>query len=72
MRHCGAFSRGEVPPSMGRFPSGAGSAPPPILRYDRGRMWSQESFLAAWNFAAEAHVGQTVPGSERAYIKSCG
>jgi len=21
-------------------------------------MWSQELFLAAWNFAAEAHVGQ--------------
>ncbi len=35
-------------------------------------MWSQESFLAAWNFAAEAHVGQTVPGSERAYINHVG
>ena len=35
-------------------------------------MWSQELFLAAWNFAAEAHVGQTVPGSERAYINHVG
>jgi len=31
-------------------------------------MWSRELFLAAWNFAAEAHAGQTVPGSERASI----
>lgn len=35
-------------------------------------MWSQELFLAAWNFAAEAHAGQTVPGSERAYINHIG
>ncbi len=35
-------------------------------------MWSQELFLAAWNFAAEAHAGQTVPGSERAYINHVG
>ena len=35
-------------------------------------MWSQELFLVAWNFAAEAHVGQTVPGSQRAYINHVG
>ncbi|MEM9487491.1 MAG: HD domain-containing protein [Myxococcota bacterium] len=26
--------------------------------------WSPESYLAAYNFAARAHVGQTVPGSD--------
>lgn len=35
-------------------------------------MWSQELYLAAWNFAAEAHAGQTVPGSQRAYINHVG
>lgn len=35
-------------------------------------MWSQELFLAAWNFAAEAHAGQKVPGTERAYINHVG
>jgi len=35
-------------------------------------MWSQELFLEAWNFAAEAHAGQKVPGSERAYINHVG
>ena len=35
-------------------------------------MWSQEAFLAAWNFAAEAHIGQTVPGTKRAYLNHIG
>lgn len=35
-------------------------------------MWSQERFLEAWNFAAEAHAGQTVPGTSRAYINHVG
>lgn len=35
-------------------------------------MWSQDKFLKAWNFAAEAHSGQTVPGSRRAYINHVG
>jgi len=35
-------------------------------------MWSQDALLSAWNFAAEAHAGQTVPGSERPYINHVG
>jgi len=30
--------------------------------------WSQEAYLAAWHFAAEAHRGQKVPGSKSPYI----
>ncbi len=30
--------------------------------------WNQDKYLAAWGFAADAHRGQTVKGSERPYI----
>lgn len=30
--------------------------------------WSQERYLAAWHFAAEAHLKQTLPGSDLPYV----
>jgi guanosine-3',5'-bis(diphosphate) 3'-pyrophosphohydrolase len=30
--------------------------------------WSQESYIQAYKFAAQAHLGQTVPGSDIPYI----
>lgn len=35
-------------------------------------MWSQELYLKAWNFAADAHGGQLVPGSSRPYLNHVG
>ncbi|MBI1356762.1 MAG: HD domain-containing protein [Acidobacteria bacterium] len=35
-------------------------------------MWSQELFLRAWNFAADAHGAQKVPGGERPYLNHVG
>jgi len=29
--------------------------------------WSREKFIQAYRFAAEAHHGQTMPGSEKPY-----
>lgn len=34
--------------------------------------WSQERYLAAWRFAAEAHHGQTFPGTELSYLLHIG
>ena len=33
-----------------------------------GRLWSQESYIAAYQFAARAHNGQKVPGTDLPYI----
>ena len=30
--------------------------------------WSQEKYIKAYNFAAEAHKGQKVPGTDLPYI----
>lgn len=35
-------------------------------------MWTEDHVITAWNFAAEAHIGQIVPGSRRAYINHVG
>lgn len=35
-------------------------------------LWSQEKYLKAWNFAATAHKGQTMPGSDLPYITHIG
>ncbi len=32
------------------------------------RNWSQDEYVRAYRFAAEAHLGQTVPGSELPYV----
>jgi len=34
--------------------------------------WSQEAYLKAWRFAAEAHHGQTFPGTELSYLLHIG
>lgn len=33
-----------------------------------GKLWSQESYIAAYQFAARAHNGQKVPGTDLPYI----
>jgi (p)ppGpp synthase/HD superfamily hydrolase len=33
-----------------------------------GKVWSQESYISAYNFAARAHNGQKVPGTDLPYI----
>lgn len=35
-------------------------------------IWRPDGFLAAWRFAAEAHLGQRVPGSELPYLTHIG
>lgn len=35
-------------------------------------IWSPDAWLAAWRFAADAHLGQTVPGSELSYVVHIG
>jgi len=35
-------------------------------------MWNPDQYIKAWNFAAHAHHGQTVPGSEIPYINHLG
>ncbi len=35
-------------------------------------MWNLDNYIKAWNFAAHAHQGQTMPGSEIAYINHIG
>ncbi|MEZ4637991.1 MAG: hypothetical protein R2856_24030 [Caldilineaceae bacterium] len=35
-------------------------------------LWSQEKYLAAWLFAAEAHGVQTVPGTALPYVVHVG
>jgi len=35
-------------------------------------VWDRESYTRAWHFAATAHLGQTVPGSELPYIVHVG
>lgn len=35
-------------------------------------VWNQDLVLAAWNFASRAHNGQTMPGTEIAYINHVG
>jgi (p)ppGpp synthase/HD superfamily hydrolase len=32
------------------------------------RCWSQDEYVRAYRFAAEAHLGQTVPGSDLPYV----
>ena len=34
--------------------------------------WSQEAYLTAWRFAAEAHHGQAYPGTELSYLLHVG
>ena len=34
--------------------------------------WSQDIYMHAWHFAADAHRGQTVPGTARPYIVHIG
>ena len=34
--------------------------------------WNQDLILAAWNFASQVHNGQTMPGTEIAYINHIG
>lgn len=34
--------------------------------------WSPDAWLEAWRFAAEAHVGQLVPGSDQPYVVHVG
>ncbi len=36
------------------------------------QLWSQEKYLHAWIFAAEAHGSQTVPGTELPYLLHIG
>ena len=35
-------------------------------------LWTPEAYTKAWNFAADAHQGQLVPGSQRPYINHLG
>jgi (p)ppGpp synthase/HD superfamily hydrolase len=35
-------------------------------------IWSQDTYLKAWNFAGRAHLGQAIPGSEVPYINHVG
>ncbi|SCY05714.1 HD domain-containing protein [Desulfoluna spongiiphila] len=35
-------------------------------------VWNQDLILAAWNFASKAHNGQTMPGTDIAYINHIG
>lgn len=35
-------------------------------------MWDQDTYLKAWNFASSIHLGQTIPGSDIAYINHLG
>ncbi|WP_029914741.1 HD domain-containing protein [Pelobacter seleniigenes] len=35
-------------------------------------MWNQDTYLKAWNFASTIHLGQTLPGSDIAYINHLG
>ncbi len=35
-------------------------------------MWKQDLYLKAWNFACQAHSGQTLPGSDIPYINHIG
>lgn len=35
-------------------------------------LWSPDAWLAAWRFAADAHQGQRVPGSELPYVVHVG
>ncbi|MBX2863608.1 MAG: HD domain-containing protein [Leptolyngbyaceae cyanobacterium MAG.088] len=35
-------------------------------------LWTPEAYTKAWNFAADAHRGQRVPGTERPYINHLG
>lgn len=35
-------------------------------------LWTPDSYTQAWNFAADAHKGQRVPGSEWPYINHLG
>lgn len=35
-------------------------------------MWSQELYARAWRFAGEAHLGQTVPGTQLPYVVHLG
>ena len=35
-------------------------------------IWNQEIYLKAWNFASAIHQGQTLPGSDIAYINHLG
>jgi (p)ppGpp synthase/HD superfamily hydrolase len=35
-------------------------------------VWSQAAYLKAWNFAAAAHVGQCVPGTDASYLQHLG
>jgi len=34
--------------------------------------WSQDGYLKAWSFAAAAHVGQCVPGTDVSYLQHIG
>lgn len=36
------------------------------------KLWSQEKYLRAWQFAARVHAGQRVPGTELPYIVHVG
>ncbi len=35
-------------------------------------IWDQDKYLTAWNFASTIHLGQTLPGSNIAYINHLG
>ena len=35
-------------------------------------LWTPDTYTKAWNFAADAHRGQRVPGTERPYINHLG
>ncbi|ESA35251.1 phosphohydrolase [Leptolyngbya sp. Heron Island J] len=35
-------------------------------------LWTPDAYTKAWNFAADAHWGQRVPGTERPYINHLG
>ncbi len=35
-------------------------------------VWNQESYISAWQFAVNAHQGQTLPGSDLPYISHIG
>lgn len=35
-------------------------------------IWNPDKYMSAWNFASHAHQGQTMPGSEIAYINHIG
>jgi len=42
----------------------SGNVASPLMR----RHWSQDKYIEAYWFAADAHRGQTVPGTELPYI----